>query len=82
MNNKINKLEQLSLLSKTLIDNLTPMYDLSNMEVVFKVDRELLTKINEELFYICNPATLEFPEETDEISLELNNIKYKYILEE
>jgi hypothetical protein len=82
MNNKINKLEQLSLLSKTLNDNLTPMYDLSNMEVVFKVDRELLTKINEDMFYTCNPASLQFPDETDEIILEINNIKYRYILED
>ena len=82
MKHKINKLEDLTSVSKTLFESLEFMYDLSNMEIVFTVDRETLTKINEDMFYICNPASLAFPDEVDEINLEINNIKFKYILEE
>lgn len=82
MNHKINKLEQLTSLSKTLSETLTRTYDISNMEIVFTVDRDTLTRINEDMFYTCNPASLSFPDEVDEINLKINNINFKYILEE
>jgi hypothetical protein len=77
---QINTIEQLNNLSNAILEKLSNTTDLSNMEIIFSVDRTTLNKINEELFHVCNPTSMELPEETDEILLEIKNIKFKYIL--
>ena len=52
------------------------------MEIIFTVDKNTLKHINEDMFYACNPASMSFPEDVDEINLEVNEIKFKYVIEE
>ena len=78
----INKLEPLTFLSSLIKENFSSNYDLSNMEIIFTVKEDVLKRINEDMFYACNPASMNFPDEVDEINLEINEIKIKYITEE
>ena len=78
----ITKLEHLTYLSGAIRDNFSHEYDFNNMEIVFSVDKNTLKRINEDMFYACNPASMSFPEDVDEIKLEVNEIKFKYIIEE
>lgn len=55
-------------------------HDLSNMEIIFNVDKETLNKINSELYY--GTEHNGEPEETDEIIINLNGYKIIYRLEE
>ena len=78
----ITKLEHLTYLSGVIRDNFSNTYDLNNMEIIFTVDKNTLKHINEDMFYACNPASMSFPEDVDEINLEVNEIKFKYVIEE
>lgn len=57
--------------------------DLSNMVVEFSVSKGILQKINEELFYRNNSGSMVFgnPEPTDEIYINIGNVKFRCIEE-
>lgn len=63
-----------------MLDNFWGEHDLSNMEIIFNVDKETLKEINVELYY--GTEHNGEPEETDEIIINLNNYKIIYRLEE
>ena len=58
--------------------------DLSNVTIEFTVSRGMLQKINEELFYRNHAGNLVYgsPEPTDEIIVNINNIRFKCVEEE
>lgn len=79
---KILKLEDLLKLSSVL-NNETMReydYDLSNMTMTFSVDETTLRKVNEEIFFSNNNTGT--PEDVDEIVVNVNNVHFKYVLEE
>lgn len=79
---KILKLEDLLKLSSVL-NNETMReydYDLSNMTMTFSVDETTLRKVNEEIFFSNNNTGT--PEDVDEIVINVNNVHFKYVLEE
>lgn len=79
---KILKLEDLLKLSSVL-NNETMReydYDLSNMTMTFSVDETTLRKVNEEIFFSNNNTGA--PEDVDEIVVNVNNVHFKYVLEE
>ena len=79
---KILKLEHLLKLSSVL-NNETMReydYDLSNMTMTFSVDETTLRKVNEEIFFSNNNTGT--PEDVDEIVVNVNNVHFKYVLEE
>jgi hypothetical protein len=55
-------------------------HDLSNMEIIFNVDKETLNEINSELYY--GTEHNGSPEDTDEIIINLNGYKIIYRSEE
>lgn len=55
-------------------------YDLSNMEIIFNVDKKTLNEINSKLYY--GTEHNGEPEETDEIIINLNGYKIIYRLME
>ena len=55
-------------------------HDLSNMEIIFNVDKETLNEINRELYY--GTEHNGSPEDTDEIIINLNGYKIIYRSEE
>ena len=63
-----------------MLDNFWGEHDLSNMEIIFNVDKETLKEINMELYY--GTEHNGEPEDTDEIIINLNNYKIIYRLEE
>ena len=63
-----------------MLDNFWGEHDLSNMEIIFNVDKETLKEINMELYY--GTEHNGEPEYTDEIIINLNNYKIIYRLEE
>lgn len=77
---KILKLEDLLKLSSVLNNETMREYDLSNMMVTFSVDETTLRKVNEEIFFSNNNTGT--PEDVDEIVVNVNNVHFKYVLEE
>ena len=63
-----------------MLDNFWGEHDLSNMEIIFNVDKETLKEINMELYY--GTEHNGEPEDTDEIIINLNSYKIIYRLEE
>lgn len=63
-----------------MLDNFWGEHDLSNMEIIFNVNKETLKEINMELYY--GTEHNGEPEDTDEIIINLNNYKIIYRLEE
>lgn len=57
--------------------------DLSNVVIEFSVSNGILQKINEELFYRNNAGNMVFgnPEPTDEININIGNIKFRCVEE-
>lgn len=58
--------------------------DLGNVTIEFKVSKGMLQKINEELFYRNNSDKLVYgkPVPTDEVIVNINNIRFRCIEEE
>ena len=57
--------------------------DLSNVVIEFSVSNGVLQKINEELFYRNNAGNMVYgnPEPTDEININIGNIRFRCIEE-
>lgn len=54
--------------------------NLSNMTLIFEVDEKTLNRVNEDFFYRNNPnATHDDYETVDEVNVNIEGIKYKYI---
>ena len=75
----ITNINELIHFSQVINENFVDL-ELSNMTVLFEVDKRTLKGINEEFYYSNN--TTGVPEETDEIVITVNNITFKYILKE
>lgn len=77
---QITKLENIIKLSEILKQN-----DFSNvnMEIIFKIKNiELLNRINEDIYYKNKTNDTPPIKHVDEIVLNINGIKFKYILDE
>jgi hypothetical protein len=77
---KILRLEDLLKLSSIIHNGTMHDYDVSNMTVTFTVDEDTLKRVNEEIFYSNN--THGTPEDVDEIMINVNDIHFKYVLNE
>lgn len=67
-------------ISSIIKENVDKEIDLSSLEVNIYVDKKTLRKTNEELYYRNNSAGE--PEETDEIIVNINDIKFRYVVKE
>ena len=58
--------------------------DMNNVTIEFSVSKGILQKINEELFYRNNAGNMVYgnPEPTDEILINIGNIKFRCVEEE
>lgn len=63
-----------------MLQNFWGYYDLSNMTIVFSVDKRLLDEINTKLYHDIEQEGT--PEETDEVVININEYKFIYHLEE
>lgn len=79
MEKTIPNLNSIINITHTLSDIMSS-YDVSSMEILFRVDRKTLNNINEDIFYRNNPNSKSSPEETDEIIVNINGFKIKYVL--
>ena len=72
-------MEMASLLNETYSGT-----DMSNVVIEFSVGNGILQKINEELFYRNNAGNMVYgnPEPTDEILINIGNIKFRCVEEE
>lgn len=75
----ITNINELINFSQIINENFVDL-ELSNMTVLFEVDKKTLKQINEELYYSNN--TIGTPEDTDEILITVNSITFKYIIKE
>ena len=74
------KIEDLYKLSSTIHNNFSEEYDISNLILTFEVDEDTMKRINEEIFYANNPNTKTKPEETDEIIININDVHFRYTI--
>ena len=73
-------IEEIIKISSIIKENINKDMDLSSLEVNIYVDKKALRKMNEELYYRNN--SVGEPEETDEIIVNINDIKFKYVVKE
>jgi hypothetical protein len=68
----------------TLLNDTYSGMDISNMTIEFALSPGILQKINEELFYRNNgenSIVYGKPEETDEVNINIGNIKFRCVKE-
>jgi hypothetical protein len=75
----ITDIKELMTFSQVINNNFEHL-ELSNMTVLFEVDKRTLKSINEDFYYSNN--TMGKPEDTDEIVATVNGITFKYTLKE
>ena len=73
-------IEEIIKISSIIKENINKDMDLSSLEVNIYVDKKTLRKMNEELYYRNN--SVGEPEETDEIIVNINDIKFRYVVKE
>lgn len=75
---KAPTVNELFIISNTIKDNSNGV-PLSDIEVIFRVDKKLIDKINEDFFYRNNPnAEKNEFKSADEVEVIVNQIKFKY----
>lgn len=77
-NNNIPNLNDIFNLTHTLSEMRTSC-NLNRMEIVFHVEKDELKLINEDIFYRNNPDGKNKPEDTDEIIVNVNGFKIRYV---
>lgn len=75
----ITNLNELIRFSQVINDNFVDL-ELSNMTILFEVDKRTLKSINEDFYYSNN--TNGIPEDTDEIVITVNGITFKYAVKD
>lgn len=56
--------------------------DISNMEIIFHVDKEALKKINEDFYYRNGKQTGEIIEGVTEVNVNISGISVKYVTDD
>lgn len=79
---QILTVDDLIKISSVLQNNILNEYDTSNLQITLNVDEKTMKMVNENIFYSNNPNTNQKPEETDEILINVNNIHFKYVINE
>ena len=79
-NKRIPKVEDLYTITNLINDKLWDTTDLSSMEILIKVNKENLVKVNEDLYYRFNNEGE--PEDTDEVVINVNGFKITYTTDE
>ena len=74
------EIEDIIKLSSIIKENIETDTDLSSLEINIYVDDKALRKMNEELYY--RNSSIGEPEETDEIIVNINDIKFRYVVRE
>ena len=77
MANRIPKTEDLMRISQLLNNEFGGELDFSIMEINFKVGKDIVKRVNDDLYYRYNSEGS--PEPTDEVMVKTNGIIFKYV---
>ena len=77
MANRIPKTEDLMRISQLLNNEFGGELDFSMMEINFKVGKDIVKRVNDDLYYRYNSEGS--PEPTDEVMVKTNGIIFKYV---
>jgi hypothetical protein len=77
---KIPTTDELCQIAITLKEKL-PKFNFNDIEVTFKVDKNMLKKVNEDLFFRNNPEadSKDLVNNPDEIVVDIVGVMFKYI---
>lgn len=64
------------------IKNAIKNFDYNNINIIIKTPPEMINKINEDFYYRNNPNSSQVElDDVDEIDVNVNDIKFKYIVD-